>query len=241
MGSCLILRFMNMFTAELRCQRKSNRFWPNFFPHRPSRPQFWPWHRWRCLSFRHARMDGLFLGFFGKWTDWEVKQLHLVTFLCLKCGIDGHVESCLNSCWLCKAQQKQHETPNISFPPSPLKPSLLQIWPPWPDHLFWWGQPGVHSTLIVCRGKGELGSLSINGFEHHPFHFSQPICLKIMVSSYNSLYKQRNKHCIQHDFEYYTPAKQRFDLCYIASQAISQPPPGWASQLMTLRSPKQES
>ena len=43
-----------------------------------------------------------------------------------------------------------------------------------------------------------------------------------MVFSYNSLYEQINKHYIQHDFEYCTPAKQRFDLCYIASQAISQ-------------------
>ena len=60
-----------------------------------------------------------------------------------------------------------------------------------------------------------------------------------MVFSYNSLLNKRNTHCIRHDFEYYTPAKQRFDLCYIASQAISQS--GWASQLMTLRSPKQES
>ncbi len=160
---CKIMGKLLNFNASSTCSmlmqlEKSNKFFPTFSPYpwlnQPSRPQFWPWHRWRCLSFRHARMDGLFCAFSENGQIEKSNScIHTtqgrrwpVTFLCLKCGIvDIHVF--LNSWWPFKAHQKQDETTNISVPP-PSNPPLGQIWPPWPDHLFWWGQPGGHSTLI---------------------------------------------------------------------------------------------
>ena len=169
MGSCLILRFINMFTAELRCQRNSNeKIQLVFAQHFPAPTQQAPVlavTQMKVFEFSPCAHGRVVFGLFRK-MDRLRSQTAAFGDLCV-----SSVALMFMSEFLLAMQSptKQHETPNISFPPSPLKPSLLQIWPPWPDHLFWWGQPGVHSTLIVCWGKGEIGSLSINGFEYHPY------------------------------------------------------------------------
>ena len=186
MGSCLIVRFLNMFTAETQVPTKIQRknptgFCPTFSSTDPAGP-----------SFGRDTDEGVWVFAMRAWTGcfWafsengQIEKSNSCIWwpLRLKCGIDGHVWTLAGYAKPNKNNTKQptsHSCPPLLNHPRVKFHRLHQITffdegsqeciQPW---LFVEGKVilrNVCQTKLTYKNAHPNTGLSINGFEYHPY------------------------------------------------------------------------